>query len=304
MKSKIEINKTAQLTGHKDSVYCLTQGKDDATFYSVGGDGFVIEWNLNDTSKGTLLTKLSNTIYTCHYDSFSEYLLVLQNNVGLHIIDPLNKKELKGIKLSGVSFFSVTATDSKIYVGSEIGEIYIIDKDTFEFQRFLVSDKSIRSLSVENDQLICGLSDHSIKVLNTETLVPKHNISNAHGKSVFTVQADSTHKQIISGGRDAHLKIWDSQTFKAIKDIPAHIYPINTIAFKPDKSVFVSGSMDKTIKLWDSQNHKLHKVIDNARHGGHTSSVNSLLWTSHKNQLISCSDDRTIIVWSINIIEE
>ena len=57
--------------------------------------------------------------------------------------------------------------------------------------------------------------------------------------------------------------------------------------------------MDKSIKVWDTTELKLLKVIDKARHAGHGTSVNKLLWTSFNDQLISASDDRTLSVWSL-----
>jgi WD40 repeat protein len=44
---------------------------------------------------------------------------------------------------------------------------------------------------------------------------------------------------------------------------------------------------------------RLLKVIDRARHAGHGTSVNKVLWTSHEDQLVSASDDRTISIWNI-----
>jgi WD40 repeat protein len=57
--------------------------------------------------------------------------------------------------------------------------------------------------------------------------------------------------------------------------------------------------MDKSIKVWLSDELKLLKVIDKARHAGHGTSVNKLLWTDYRNQLASASDDRTISLWEI-----
>lgn len=300
MRKKVEVTKVAELTGHKDSIYCLTNGRTANEFFSVAGDGFVIQWDLNDTTKGRMLARVTNSIYCCHFDSSAKLLYVMQNFEGLHIIDIESRKEIKTIKLSAVSFFSITSDDNHIYVGSEIGEIYKISKTDYSFQRFIVSSKSVRSIEIEIDSLICGLSDHSIKIFDTESLALSKNID-AHDKSVFCVKK---HKNsLISVARDAHIKIFDAESYELINDIPAHIYPINTIEVHPEGHFFATGSMDKTVKLWDINSHKLLKVIDNARNGGHTSSVNCLLWTSHKNQLISCSDDRKIIIWSFNTPE-
>jgi WD40 repeat protein len=55
--------------------------------------------------------------------------------------------------------------------------------------------------------------------------------------------------------------------------------------------------MDKSIKVWDLEELKLLKVIDKARHAGHGTSVNKLLWTP--GQLLSASDDRSISAWDV-----
>ena len=87
--------------------------------------------------------------------------------------------------------------------------------------------------------------------------------------------------------------------YEAVMDITAHMYAINHISFSPDGKLFATCSMDKSIKLWDASTLRLKKIIDNARHAGHATSVNKLLWTAYENQLISCSDDRMISVWEV-----
>ena len=57
--------------------------------------------------------------------------------------------------------------------------------------------------------------------------------------------------------------------------------------------------MDKSIKVWDAETFQLLKVIDKARHAGHGTSVNRLLWTNHNNLLVSASDDRSISIWDL-----
>jgi WD40 repeat protein len=52
--------------------------------------------------------------------------------------------------------------------------------------------------------------------------------------------------------------------------------------------------------VWDWEALKLLKVIDRARHAGHGTSVNKLLWTNYNQQLVSASDDRSISVWNIH----
>ncbi|MFT7151210.1 MAG: WD40 repeat protein, partial [Nonlabens sp.] len=61
----------------------------------------------------------------------------------------------------------------------------------------------------------------------------------------------------------------------------------------------VTCSMDKSIKVWDAETFQLLKVIDKARHAGHGTSINKVLWTNFNNLLLSASDDRSISTWDI-----
>jgi WD40 repeat protein len=81
------------------------------------------------------------------------------------------------------------------------------------------------------------------------------------------------------------------------------MYAINSLSFSPDGKNLVTCSLDKSIKLWDAGQLRLLKVIDKARHAGHGTSVNKLLWTAfaggdvRHGQVVSASDDRTISIW-------
>jgi len=84
------------------------------------------------------------------------------------------------------------------------------------------------------------------------------------------------------------------------EEIKAHLYAINHIEFSPDSEHFVTCGLDKSVKVWHTASLTLLKVIDKARHAGHGTSVNRLLWSSFNKQLISASDDRSISVWNIH----
>ena len=82
------------------------------------------------------------------------------------------------------------------------------------------------------------------------------------------------------------------------------MYAINHIDFSDDGQLFATGSMDKSIKIWDACQFRLLKVIDKARHAGHGTSVNRVLWlpssvTGERRGIVSASDDRTISIWNL-----
>ena len=62
---------------------------------------------------------------------------------------------------------------------------------------------------------------------------------------------------------------------------------------------FITCSADKSIKSWIKNNKefKINKIIKNA----HDDSINKVIYCSNNN-LISCSYDKTIIIWKENKI--
>ena len=65
------------------------------------------------------------------------------------------------------------------------------------------------------------------------------------------------------------------------------------------RKLLASGSDDKTVKIWDANEVKLLLTLNSEKHGGHTHSVNKLMWCNYKNYLISTGDDCTIKVWEV-----
>jgi WD40 repeat protein len=149
----------------------------------------------------------------------------------------------------------------------------------------------------DRGEIAVGYSDHMIRVFDRSSLSIKCEWL-AHANSVFTVRYSPDGKFLFSGSRDARLKVWDVQAgYVQAAEVVAHMYAINHIEFSPNGKHFVTCSMDKSIKVWDLEELKLLKVIDKARHAGHGTSVNKLLWTP--GQLLSASDDRSISAWDV-----
>ena len=122
----------------------------------------------------------------------------------------------------------------------------------------------------------------------------------AHEFSVNLVKYHPNGKYLLSGGRDAHLKIWDIKNdYELVKSIPAHNYAIYSIAFSPDNKLFATASRDKTFKLWDAENFDFLLRVNKENFDGHVNSVNAIFWSNYNNYLISAGDDRTIMLWEV-----
>lgn len=300
--SKIQVNKLHTLTGHNDCIYALTEGSDPRFFYTGAGDGMVVEWDLDAPKDGKLIAKLPHSIYALTVDRERNLLIIGHNFEGIHVIDLYENKEIWNLKLTDQAIFDIKVFAGEILVGTGDGVLVVVDIAERSIKKHIkLSSKSIRVMSIAPDkrQLAIGLSDHSIKILNlSDNFLPLANLT-GHTNSVFALNFSPDEKMLVSAGRDAHMKFWESENYTLTENIVAHMYAINFLSFKDDGKYLVSCSMDKSIKVWDAENYKLMKVIDKARNAGHGTSINKVLWSTYSGQVISISDDRTISIWQI-----
>lgn len=301
---KITVEKIQTLTGHRDCLYVLEPGADEMHFFSAGGDGIIAQWNLQHPDLGSMVAKVQNSVYALHYIKESNKLIVGHNYEGIHLIDVAEKKEIKSAKITSQAIFDIKLLGNTIITACADGEIILSDlSDLSTLRKLKLSDKSARCIAIHpiKNEVAIGFSDNTIQILHSETFQIIKKLD-AHSNSVFTLQYNEDGTLLLSAGRDAHLKIWDTFTgYSLVESIVAHMYAINHICFSADFKHFATCSMDKSIKIWNVENFKLMKVIDKARHAGHGTSVNKLLWTAYNNQLISASDDRTLSIWDIQI---
>jgi len=299
--SFLEVEKNHTYTGHSDSVYTVEKGP-NGQFFSAGGDGMIVLWDLNSGDQGRLIAKVSASVYALHYDEVEDLLIVGQNYEGIHLVNVNQKTVVGSLKTGSPAIFDIKKSGSKIIIACGGGLVKIIDsKDLMTIKDLQFSEESARCITISEElgHFAIGYSDHKIRVFDLESLELLHELKGSTN-SIFTVQYSPENAVLLSGGRDAKLRIWDTRNnYAMVETINAHMYALNHLAFSPNANYFVTCSMDKSIKVWDAGSFKLLKVIDKSRHAGHGTSVNKLLWSSYKNQVIACSDDHSISVWNL-----
>ncbi|GAA4449938.1 hypothetical protein GCM10023189_09790 [Nibrella saemangeumensis] len=298
----MQVRKIDTFGGHRDCVYSLESGATPETFFSAGADGLVVRWRLDRPDLGDLVARVPASVYALAFDPASGWLWIGQNYEGIHVIDPNQKKEMRSLKITSAAIFDIQVYRQTAYIALSDGVVAQVDTSEFAVRRHLkASDKSARSISINpvERELAVGYSDHTVRIFDLETNTLKHTLT-THTNSVFTVRYSPDFRCLLTAGRDAHLKVWDAEAgYTLVHDVVAHMFAINHVTYSPDGRWLATASMDKAIKIWDAATLRLLKVVDRARHAGHGTSVNKLLWTSHQNQLISASDDRTISLWDV-----
>lgn len=297
--SAIEITKLATYTGHRDCIYTIVKGEEFNLFFTASGDGMVVKWDLKNPDNGELFAKVSNSVYAMLIDTEANNLIVAENFMGIHLINLKDKKQEKALKITDAAIFDLKIFRNLLFVACGDGEVVILNLNDFTIiKRLKFSEQSARCIEVTENELIVGYSDHLIRIFDLDYFNLLKTVTE-HSNSVFTLAYNSQHNYIISAGRDAQLKVWNSK-FELKESVVAHMFAINHICFSPDGKYFATCSMDKSIKVWDSSSFQLLKVIDKSRHAGHGTSINKLMWTTFEDTLVSVSDDRTISVWKLD----
>ncbi len=297
----MQVQRLHNLKGHNDAIYTLQASDEDHIFFSAAGDGMIARWDLRDPEDGHLIARLPNSVYALHYFEPTGALIAGHNYEGIHILDWKNKKETASLQLTKAAIFDIQSFGDALLVASGDGALYCIDPHEMRVkQKVKASEKSARAIAVNSrtGDVAVGYSDNHIRVYD-EHLTLKYDWT-AHANSVFTLRYTPGDGYLVSGSRDARLKVWDVENrYARAEEVVAHMYAINHVDFSPDGKHFVTCSMDKSIKVWNTEEWKLLKVIDRARYAGHGTSVNKVLWTRFNNQVISASDDRSISVWQL-----
>jgi WD40 repeat protein len=295
--AQLEITKRHTFTGHTGGIFCLQSFEKDQII-SAGGDGQIVKWSTGQPEEGKVIAKVNSTVYGML--TVNNRMVVGENSRALHLIDLLENKVLRSVELKS-PVFVIEKVGDRFLVGTGAGEILSFDQSLNFLGKTKHSGKSLRCIAAGKGELAMGYSDNLIRIVDVDSLEIKYELE-GHKLSVFALAYHPVTGHLVSTGRDARILSWDTfDHYSKQHDIPAHNYACNHLVFRPDGKYFATGSMDKTIKIWDATTFALLKVIDKARHDGHTNSVNKLLWMDFDNLLVTCSDDRTIAVWEIKI---
>jgi WD40 repeat protein len=265
-----------------------------------------VRWDLEDPETGRLIARVETQIFSLLYLEDQEKVVVGNMNGGVHWVDLRDPDKTKNIAHHQKGVFDIRRIGEYVYtLGGEGMLTRWSATGLRSVESYQLTNKPLRSMDYnpERNEIAVGASDNAIYFLDAETLEIRYTQREAHDNSVFTVSYAPDGRHLLSGGRDAHLKVWNLDNgAELVCTQPAHWFTINDLAFHPSGKWFATGSRDKTIKIWEAESWQLLKVLDAARNGGHINSVNGLFWSSHRNWLISCSDDRSMIVWEVEML--
>lgn len=113
-----------------------------------------------------------------------------------------------------------------------------------------------------------------------------------HRERVTALSWSPNGKQIVSGGSDKTMQVWDTLTGRRSFLYTNRSAGIHAVSWSSDQHLIACGSNDKTVQVWDVAARKPVSTYQ-----GHTHYVTSVAWSPDGSHLASGSVDRSVQVW-------
>ncbi|MDX1909180.1 MAG: hypothetical protein SF053_19235 [Bacteroidia bacterium] len=305
----ITVQQTQVYAGHRGAVFAMATAPDARWLYTAGDDGIVAGWDLHASHDlGTALLQAGCAVYSLVSVPGHNWLAAGLSDGTLQLVDLTSRQLVATWRRADQAVYGLhydAATDLLWILYARGGlSVYSLARQQ-EIAYLQVCQDHLRALCAPPGvpYWYIGASDGYIYTLDPLQMTVRSRHA-AHTSSVFSLMWMPDPARLLSGGRDAQIQVWDpTGPDTPLETIPAHLYTVNAMALHPVSPVWASASRDKTLKLWHTRSMALLKVIDAPRHNGHKHSVNKIAWLAQDFSLISCSDDRKVIRWSVNLDE-
>lgn len=104
---------------------------------------------------------------------------------------------------------------------------------------------------------------------------------------------------LASGGRDNHIRLWDTANGENVLSFEAHDDWVTSVVFSPDGRLLASGSRDNSIRLWQVEDGELVRLV-----GHHRGDITDLAFSPDGTLLASAGRDGVIILHHLPSEEE
>ncbi|KIY66907.1 WD40 repeat-like protein [Cylindrobasidium torrendii FP15055 ss-10] len=305
----------SQLSGHRDSVYCIESCRSSSgPQYVITGsrDRTMKFWNL-DTGKclGTFGSGVVGGELEGHRGSVLciKFVWEVEGEKGLVfsgssdstvcIWDLWLVKNAEGdvelrtkvhavLKGHGGGVLDLEVVDDWIITCSKDGVIRIWQRDSLEIHQTLRGhDGPVNAVCAEGGRLVSASGDGKLILWD---IVTGHRIRTLEGHDRGLACIEFKDGLIISGSNDCKIKVWSAATGECLNTFTGHTALVRALSYDPATSRLASASYDKSIRLWDVSTGKLLRELKHH----HTSHIFDVKFDALR--LLSASHDQRVII--------
>jgi WD40 repeat protein len=203
-------------------------------------------------------------------------------------LDPNDKHSFVGFAEGGILVFPVREGRTQQFF------YFLGHRKTVTAGGFLPDGKLVASASLDGSIKVWEVDEcvkylQQMQALNgrvkAPSPVPRMTIqAHARGATALAVRSDG--KELLTGGADGSIKVWDAKTGKLTQTIPgAHAGGVKAVLYRPGGEQLISTGADKTVRMWDAKTGKALMKSDALK-----SAINDLAITSDgKKAAVACA---------------
>jgi WD40 repeat protein len=330
-KSTIHLYKQSSMTlittlqGHDKNVLCLAFSPTNDNLASGAEDNVICIWSIRNKRLIEKLQGHSREIRSVAFNCTGNILASGGRDNTIRIWDLTGAKKVRVLaghtKQINALEFSPTNSHKLLSAGLDCS-IHLWDVTTGSIiGTFEGHTRSIMALafSPNGEQFVSGSQDYNIVLWNIS------DIKDERGKGCI-LRSNTTHSttshsgwvsslsfrpresensyshELISGGYDNIVCVWDIAKRRLIGKFGGHLGQINTVCYMYNRpGICVSGSADGTIRFWNLSNMDTPYTIQyHQRHKGSVRSVSLAKTPDGDIILASAGDDMIIYLWNVN----
>ncbi|HMW38394.1 MAG: WD40 repeat domain-containing protein [Saprospiraceae bacterium] len=296
----MNINFHSQYSGHSAAVYCLTHGHVAGEFYSSGGDGIIVSWQLGKED-GKALANIGEPVFSLLHTP--NWVFAGTQGGRLYRIDPQGQTAPRRMDFHRKSIHALLWLEDALYSASADGIIAQIAPEQFELIKALkTSPEGIRSMAwcKARKSIILGCQQGQIFEINTRLEHLQRIAYWPEARTIFGLAIPDEGNEILIGAMDARLRTFSFDNMDIMGEaIPAHQWTINDLIWIDELQILATASRDRSIRFWTRDPLSPITSITEYKYNGHHRSVNKLLWLKEKGVLLSGSDNQQVKAWII-----
>ena len=290
--------RTPKVFQETSAVYCVSFSPTGMRFVTGNKNGEVLVWNAERPDLPPLEMKGGHKgqCLSCCFSPLDDEILSGGDDGDLKLWSAENGKkklDLKGHK--GKIFSCAFSKDGnyKVSAGNDsIGRIW----DGSKCSKLQGHTDSIFSICFGTtpkalDVIATGSSDLSLRLWDRKA-AREIRCMLGHKKAIWGVRFSSKDDMLVSCSMDCDIIVWDFESGAALKIFTAEMEPVHDVLFTAEDRYLISCSRDWSISIWNFESGEKVETLT-----GHRQTVYHLSMV--RNQLLSCSFDETVKLWTL-----
>lgn len=298
---------------HSGRVRAVAFSPDGVYLASGGEDRDIRLWNIHSNKLEKIFKGHENWSNALAFSPNGQILACGSQGTNVSFWDVITGEQLQIFSdyPKPISRIKFSLDGELMAISGDFPEVWLIDMESWQCVQTLTIDGyegRFRDISFSPDgQTIasCG-SDGVVRIWSIETGDILHSLTipgreNQKPLRAVAFNSNTQRIQLLSGGEDQTLQLWDVDSAKCLKTVYGYTNPVWSVAFSLKKALLATGDEDNCIRLWDVSQNSL-EVQDSKSEllGKHENLIRTIAFSHSSEVLASGSYDGTVKVWDIS----